>query len=59
MSYIGNARNVLIESLILEPCNWSAWLDLAVLLPDREILDQLDLPKCMIIMNMTRRIYKF
>jgi hypothetical protein len=47
MSYIGNARQVLVESLVLEPCNWSAWLDLAVLLPDRDILAQLDLPKCM------------
>lgn len=46
MSYIGHARNILVESVSLEPCNWSAWLDLALLCPDREILDQLQgLPK--------------
>lgn len=44
MSHIGKARSILVMSLRACPCNWSAWLDLAALCPDRDVLTQLDLP---------------
>lgn len=44
MSYIGKARAILVASVHACPCNWSAWLDLAALCPDRNVLNLLELP---------------
>ncbi|EGG23458.1 anaphase promoting complex subunit 8 [Cavenderia fasciculata] len=38
------ARQILLESLHLYPCNWSAWLDLASLCTDIQQVSQLSLP---------------
>eukprot|EP01126_Amoeba_proteus_P035620 TRINITY_DN3599_c0_g1_i3.p1 TRINITY_DN3599_c0_g1~~TRINITY_DN3599_c0_g1_i3.p1 ORF type:complete len:365 (+),score=60.51 TRINITY_DN3599_c0_g1_i3:513-1607(+) len=44
LSFIGKARSLLVESVHLVPCNWSAWLDIAALCPDRDVLRQLHVP---------------
>ena len=38
------AMDVLCESLMQEPCHWGAWLELASLITEREMLDNLKLP---------------
>lgn len=37
------SRNLLLESLTLSPLNWSAWLTLAELIPDKQVLAELEL----------------
>lgn len=44
MSLMDQAKEVLLESVKLEPCLWGAWLELAHHISDRESLESLDLP---------------
>jgi len=39
------ARDALVQSVFLYPCNWAAWQDLAALCPDTTTLNSMELPE--------------
>ena len=44
MLLMDQAKEVLLESIRLEPCLWGAWMELAHHINDRDTLHSLDLP---------------